>query len=111
MKRLSVIVALLAVIAIQGCATKTYGRQDDVTTHDKESMVCREINLEVIKTREFINQVNKESAFSGLDVLAILVDFGIGNHIEKNAALESADTRMATLRQLRDEKRCDTTLL
>ncbi len=62
-----VIVALLAFIAIQGCATKTYGRQVAMTGHEKESMFCREIDLEVTKAREFIDQVNKESAFSGLE--------------------------------------------
>jgi hypothetical protein len=39
-------------------------------------------------------------------VLAILGDFGIGNSLEKSAALESATRRIEQLRELRDAKKC-----
>ncbi|MEJ1959687.1 MAG: hypothetical protein WDM70_09950 [Nitrosomonadales bacterium] len=57
-------------------------------------MNCREIDLETAKVNGFIDQVNKESEFSGRDVLAILGDFGIGNNLEKSTALESANKRI-----------------
>ena len=79
------IAAILVFIALQGCATKHYGRQGQLTAYEKGTMSCREIDLEMAKVRGFIDHVNKESEFSGRDVLAILGDFGIGNSMEKSA--------------------------
>jgi hypothetical protein len=107
MNRVFFLAALLATISvISGCATKTYGRQSVLTNFEKDSMTCREVDLDLAKTRGFIDQVNKESEFSGKDVLAILGDFGIGNNLEKTAALESANSRIASLGELRRTKQC-----
>lgn len=92
---------------LQGCATKTYGRQGTITDYEKDNLTCREIDLEIAKTRGFIDHVNKESEFSGRDVLAILGDFGIGNNLEKSAALESGSKRIEQLRDLRAAKKCE----
>lgn len=107
MNRFISIVAMAFVLAAaQGCATKTYGRQGSLTGYEKDTMTCREIDLELAKTRGFVDHVNKESEFSGRDVLAILGDFGIGNNMEKSAALESANKRIEQLRDLRASKTC-----
>lgn len=107
MNRVLVLVASIAVLAfVQGCATKTYGRQSTLTSFEKDTMTCREIDLDLAKTRGFIDHVNKESEFSGKDVLAILGDFGIGNNMEKSAALTSANTRVESLSTLRRSKQC-----
>ena len=109
MKRFIVLAAsILAIIALPGCATKTYGRQGSLTAYEKDSMTCREIDLDIAKTRGFVDHVNKESEFSGKDVLAILGDFGIGNNMEKSAALESAGKRIDALTSLRSSKQCPT---
>ena len=108
MSRLFVVATVLAsLFAFQGCATKTYGRQGTLTGYEKDTMTCREIDLELAKTRGFVDHVNKESEFSGRDVLAILGDFGIGNNLEKSAALESANKRIEQLRDLRAVKKCE----
>ena len=107
MNRVTVLATSIVVLAaVQGCATKTYGRQSALTDYEKSSMTCREIELDLAKTRGFIDHVNKESQFSGKDVLAILGDFGIGNNMEKSAALESANNRIASLSELRRAKPC-----
>jgi hypothetical protein len=93
-------------ILATGCATKTYGRQAVLTGFEKDTMTCREIDLDIAKTRGFVDHVNKESEFSGKDVLAILGDFGIGNSMEKSAALESANNRLTQLGELRRTKVC-----
>ena len=106
--RLPILVAALAaVFAMSACATKTYGRQGTLTGYEKDTMTCREVDLELAKTRGFVDHVNKESEFSGKDVLAILGDFGIGNNMEKSAALESANKRIEQLRDLRASKKCE----
>lgn len=99
-------VLLVGYLAAQGCATKTYGRQGTLTPIEKDGLTCREIDLEVARTQGWIDQVNKESEFSGRDVLAILGDFGIGNALERSAAMESANNRMAQLRELKSGKKC-----
>ena len=107
MKRALVLAASIFTLAtIQGCATKTYGRQSTLTSFEKDTMTCREIDLDLAKTRGFIDHVNKESEFSGKDVLAVLGDFGIGNNMEKSAALASANSRIESLGQLRRSKNC-----
>lgn len=97
---------ILSVAVLSGCATKTYGRQGTLTGYEKESMTCREIDLETAKTRGFVDHVNKESEFSGKDVLAFLGDFGIGNNMERSSALESANSRITQLQALRAMKKC-----
>ena len=107
MSRLAILTASIVVLtAMQGCATKTYGRQSTLTSFEKDSMTCREIDLDLAKTRGFVDHVNKESEFSGKDVLAILGDFGIGNNMEKSAALASANSRIESLEALRRTKQC-----
>jgi hypothetical protein len=107
MKQLSLIaISALVLISVQGCATKNYGRQGTLTSYEKETMTCREIDMETAKVRGFIDHVNNESKFSGRDVLAILGDFGIGNNMEKSAAMDSANKRLVQLGELRNAKKC-----
>jgi len=97
---------LLAVAFAQGCATKHYGRQDALTPYEKDTLTCRDIELRTAEAARFIDRVEKESEFSGLDALAILIDFGVGNQIERSAALESAEKRLDDLRKLGDARKC-----
>ncbi len=96
----------ILLLSVQGCATKTYGRQGSLTSYEQDTMTCREIDLEAAKVRGFMDHVNKESEFSGRDVLAILGDFGIGNNMEKSAAIESANKRLEQLRVQHNAKKC-----
>lgn len=106
MKRIALIFTVLLLTSIQGCATKIYGRQGSVTSFERTTMTCREMDLEIAKTRGFVDHVNKEAAFSGRDILAFLADFGIGNNLERTAALGSADTRIKQLEEQRQIKQC-----
>ncbi|URF05457.1 hypothetical protein [Cupriavidus campinensis] len=95
-------------LTLQGCATKNYGRQGNLTSIEKETMTCREIQLEQAKVMGFTQYIDKESAFDGRDVLAFLGDFGIGNAIEKDAAVDSAKQRHYQLEVAAYEKGCTT---
>ena len=97
---------LLLLLALHGCATKTYGRQGTLTSYEKDTMTCREIDLELAKNRGFVDDVNKESEFGGRDFLALFGDFGIGNNLARIAALESANKRFEQLNELRSDKKC-----
>jgi len=98
--------AALALLTLQGCATKNYGRQGDFTSFEQNTMTCREIELEEAKVRGFIQHVDSESSFDGRSVLSFLGDFGIGNTMEKSSALDSANKRLASLAAARQAKRC-----
>lgn len=99
-------IVMVAGITLAGCATKTYGRQGELTSYEIQTMTCREIELEIAQTRGFIDHVHNESKFSGRDVLAFLGDFGIGNALEKSSAIESAQKRVQQLESLRASRRC-----
>lgn len=101
-----IILILASVLLAAGCATKNYGRQGEITKFEEETLSCREIAIESAKVQGFINHVNKESEFDGRDVLAILGDFGIGNAMERDAAMKSANTRLDRLHALRRTKNC-----
>jgi hypothetical protein len=69
-------------------------------------MSCREIELEQAKVRGFGQHIDKESEFDGRSVLAFLGDFGIGNAIEKEAAVDSAKQRYSQLESTAYERGC-----
>ena len=94
----------MALVALAGCSTKNYGRQPDLTSFEKTTLSCREIDLEQAKVQGFIQHVNEESGFDGRSVLSFLADFGIGNTMEKHNALASAETRLVELNELRSIK-------
>lgn len=102
MKRL-IAVAVFAVLA-SGCATKNYGRQGDVTDMERTTMTCRELDLEIAKVHGFIERVERESEFNLLSVLSFLGDGGIGNVLEKRAAMNSARDRLDVLNATKTRK-------
>ena len=103
MKNLSL---LLCILCVTGCATKNYGRQGELTQYEKNTLSCREIALEQAKVDGFIDYVEKESEFDGRSVLSFLGDFGVGNVIEKKAALTSANRRLEQLKEVENKKNC-----
>ena len=106
MGKLIMIAALLAAATLSGCATKTFGRMGSLTPFERETMTCREIALEAARTDGFIERVTTESRFDHKDVLAFLGDFGIGNSMERQAAMESATLRRGQLGELATAKQC-----
>lgn len=106
MKRPLFITVVIAagVLSAAGCATKTYGRLGPLTDFERSSLTCREIDLDVARTDGFIQRIGSESQWDSRDTLAFLGDFGIGNSMEKSAALESATTRRSQLNTLRATK-------
>lgn len=105
---LLICINLMVLMSISGCATKTYGRQGSLTDFEKNTLTCRELDLEIARTSGFVDHVNKESEFSGRDVLAIMGDFGIGNSMERTAAIESANARIDQLQALKERRGCGT---
>lgn len=97
---------LAAASLLCSCATKNYGRQGTLTDFERQTMNCREIEIEQAKMQGFISRVDKESQFDSRSVLSFLGDFGIGNLMEKDSALKSANERTAQLRIAATQKGC-----
>ena len=69
-------------------------------------MTCREIDLEQAKVQGFLKRVSEESQFDGRSVLSFLGDFGIGNLMEKDSAVDSANQRLVQLNDARMSQSC-----
>ncbi len=100
-----IVIAVLS-LAMAGCATKNYGRQGELTDYERQTMTCREIALEEAKVMGFLDHVDKESQFDGRSVLSFLGDFGIGNLMEKDNAVTSANSRLKQLKDVSAQKGC-----
>lgn len=94
-------------ILLSGCATKHYGRQPGLTSFEENTLTCREMDLEIAKVNGFLRTVDDESSFDGRSVLSFLGDFGVGNVMEKNSAVDSANNRLEQLNKLKKQKQCD----
>jgi len=101
----SLLFILVAIFTV-GCATKRYGRMQNITGYESKSYDCKEIKIELSKIDAFELQVEKGSKFSFLSIASFLGDFGIGNTIEKNTALKTAKERRVQLNDLAASKNC-----
>ncbi len=99
---------VLLVILVPGCATKHYGRLGKLTEHERTTLTCREIDVEIAQVRGFRAHIEEEKKFDARSVLSFLGDFGIGNLMERKAAEDSANTRMRELEDLQQAKGCAT---
>ncbi|MDB5812402.1 MAG: hypothetical protein JWN94_4524 [Betaproteobacteria bacterium] len=104
--KLTALIVLTSVLALNGCATKVYGRVNPLTEAEKASFTCQDIYTEIQKNFDFTNKVAKGSQFSSGDVVAAAIDNGIGNEWEKKAAIESAGQRLEQLKALSISKKC-----
>ncbi|MDR5772106.1 MULTISPECIES: hypothetical protein [unclassified Caballeronia] len=107
MKRNLLLSAVLgASVTLTGCATKQFAQAGDVTDFERTTLSCREIDVEMAKTQGIQHTINKQAEFSGLDVLAFLGDWGIGNAIAEHKAQVGAAQRMSDLNTMRAAKNC-----
>lgn len=106
MKRALMIIAVTAVVATTGCATKRYGRVQPLSGAEMQGYTCREIDIEISKVQAFQQQIAEGADFNAASALGILGDFGIGNSMERGAAEKSAAIRLGQLRNLHAQKGC-----
>ena len=106
MKHKQLILFACIVLLASACATKRYGRMQPVTGHEIKSYSCEDIKIEISKIDAFELQVAEGAEFSGLSVLSFLGDLGIGNTMEKDAALKTAKERRVSLNNASAMKNC-----
>jgi hypothetical protein len=100
------LIAITVVLALTGCATKQFATVGEVTGYERTAMTCHDIDLEMARTQGVLDKIGEQDKFSGLDVLAFLGDFGIGNAIAHNSATDAATRRMGELNTMRADKGC-----
>lgn len=106
MRVLTTLASILCLCAlVSGCATKRYGREQEVTGVEKQTLTCEQIDVEIAKTKAFMENIHNQS-FDGRNMLGILGDFGIGNSMEEGDALQSAKVRLQQLEDLKVAKGC-----
>lgn len=106
MRRSWIVGSVVLLAAVGGCATKNHGRVSPLSTMEKTSLTCREIDIEISKVQAFMVQISENSKIDGRSVLGFLGDFGIGNSMERSAAEKSAKQRLDELTALRTERNC-----
>lgn len=97
---------LIASAALAGCATQHYDRANELTTDEKNSLSCPEIDIETVKVDGLQQRIAEQSRFDRRSALAFAMDFGSGNVMERDAAIKSANNRRHQLDDLRVEKGC-----
>ncbi|WP_373379874.1 hypothetical protein [Cupriavidus nantongensis] len=103
--RKAIVAAGLGLLTLQGCATKNYGTQPPLTDFERQTLTCREIELEKARVQGFRAQIDgKWARMDARDLLAF--DFGIGNHIAFSEAVDSAEKRTQQLEAVATEKGC-----
>lgn len=97
----------LSMVVISGCATKNFGTQAPLTDFERQTLTCREIQLEQAKVQGFRAKIEGQSV--RLDARDFVPwNFGIGNHIAYSEAVDSADQRAQQLEAVAIEKGCTT---
>ncbi|ESQ74283.1 hypothetical protein ABAC402_15055 [Asticcacaulis sp. AC402] len=92
--------------SVAGCATKRYGRMQSLVPAEAAALDCKQIGIEIAKVEGFELQVEQGAEIDWKSVAGFLGDYGIGNTLEKNAAIKSAAERKAQLRKLQIDKNC-----
>lgn len=101
------VVATVAVgLMLGGCATKRYGRLQPLSPLEAKAYDCDDIALELSKIEAFQNAVADGSRTNGASIAAFLVDFGLGNKMEKDAAEKTARERKISLQTLAAQRNC-----
>lgn len=101
------IIFCLMVIALSSCSTQRYGRQSGVLEAERKNLSCKEIEIEIAKSKDFIKDIKEQrEQTTGAHVLGALGDFGIGNVMEGDAAEASGKARLKDLESLYASKNC-----
>ena len=100
-------VAGVLILSLTACATQQYGRATPVSPRERSLLTCEQIAIEIEKVEFFIADIQRQrSETSGAHVVGALLDLGIGNLVEGDAAESSGKDRLRELKALQSEKEC-----
>ena len=102
---------LLSLVLFSGCAGSASHQVVTSNTATDNELACEELKQEIIMAQAIIDGVNKDKEdVSGADVIDGVLYFPfnlVAKHGNYNAALEAADRRIATCRELERKKGCE----
>ncbi len=96
---------MLSLATLAGCATKNYGQLPPVEGATAPAD-CGQVAARLEELQRFRKNIDQQSKFGSADVVAFLLDFGIGNAMAKNTAVKSAELASAELRKKADDLNC-----
>ena len=104
--KITLVCIMLSATILTGCATKRHGRLAPLSDVERDAYSCEQIQVELAKVAAFQEQVAENSKVNLASVGAWLVDGGLGNAMERNAAGKTALQRQEELIQLGERKGC-----
>jgi hypothetical protein len=99
-KMKKIILGMMAVFLVSGCATKQYPQAPAVTGEESSALDCQAIKQEIAKTHSIQKEIDTTGDFDGRTVLGFLGDFGIGNGMAKSEARKKAQARLTQLQSI-----------
>lgn len=100
------IIALTVAVLLSACATKSYHISAPLPEAKADQLSCRDLALELAEVDAVALQIQQEAKVDARSVGAFLMDFGIGNAMAKDKALEALATRRASITSAMAEKNC-----
>ena len=101
-----VLLIAMIIIGVSACATKRYPIAEPMSSAEAKLMTCHDLQLELIRTEEVEDKIDKTGEFNGKTVLGFLGDFGIGNGMAKDEAQKAVSARRSAIREAQVKKGC-----
>ncbi|HCR85330.1 MAG TPA: hypothetical protein DIV86_01500 [Alphaproteobacteria bacterium] len=103
----NLVLVTFTLVFLTSCAVQRYGRANSLTDVERKELTCREINIELAKAQEFLDDVKTQrTQTKATHVLGFFADFGIGNAMEGSEAQSSGEKRVSELKSLKETKDC-----
>ncbi len=101
-----ILAASVAVLALNGCATKRYPIASELSAVEKSELTCRELQIELGKVEETQAKIADTAEIDWRSGAGFLGDFGIGNAMAKSEAEKALATRRLGIREAQANKNC-----
>ena len=108
MKTLITAVAVTALLAAGGCATKRYPIATTFSPAESAAMDCDDLILELIRAEQVQAQIADTADLDWRSAAGFLGDFGIGNAMARSDADKAITQRIAAIRSAQAQKSCQT---
>ncbi|MBO9710535.1 MAG: hypothetical protein J7521_20230 [Caulobacter sp.] len=100
------ILAIVATVAIGGCATKRYPIATPLGMSEASMLTCHDIELELTRAEEARRQISDTAKIDWRSAAGFLGDFGIGNAMAKSDAERAINNRVVALNDAKTKKNC-----
>lgn len=100
------IIALTALVAVGGCATKRYPIATTFSAAEAAAMTCQDLQIELIRAEQVRAQIADTANIDWRSAAGFLGDFGIGNAMARSEAEKAVNDRIVAIRGAQSQKNC-----